>query len=114
MGEKIALPDDRAPVGRFPLAWLPLSRVVARAADIPSGTLFAVVREDRPLVPTMVGHVGLVVQTREGTFLRHAGRELYASVVDEPIAHFVERNAEYKKWPVLGLWLLEVVEPVRP
>lgn len=116
MAEKVALPDERAPVGRFPLAYVPLAKIVARAAEVPSGTLFAVVREDRPLTPTMVSHLGFVVQKPEGTFLRHAGRELYASVVDEPVARFVERNAEYKKWPVLGLWLLEVVEPppVRP
>lgn len=111
VGEKISLPEDRIPVGRFPMSYLPLGRLVARAADLPSGTIFAVVRGDKPLTPTMVSHLGFVVQKAEGTFLRHAGREFFDGVADEPVAHFAQRNASYQKWPVLGLWLLEPVSP---
>ena len=112
VGEKINLPEDRVPIGRFPLSYLPLKRVVARAKDIPSGTLFAVVRTDKPSTPTLVSHVGFVVQKGDGsTALRHAGKEFFNGVADEPVAHFVERNASYQKWPVLGLWLLEPVSP---
>jgi len=109
--EKIALPDERIPVGRFPLSYVPLRKVLAHARAIPSGTLFAVVRADRPRAPTMVTHLGLVVQKPEGTFMRHAGLDQYRSVVDEPMEHFVERNLTYKKWRVLGLWFLQVTEP---
>ncbi|HEY3445171.1 MAG TPA: N-acetylmuramoyl-L-alanine amidase-like domain-containing protein [Myxococcales bacterium] len=111
VGEKIALPEDRIPVGRFPMSYLPLKKVVERAKDIPSGTIFAVVRADKPLTPTMVSHLGLVVQKADGTSMRHAGKEFFNGVADEPVAHFVERNASYQKWPVLGLWLLEPVGP---
>ena len=110
MGETIKLPDERAPVGRFPLPYLPLNRVLAVAKAIPSGTFFAVVREDRPRSPTMVTHLGIVVQKADGTWLRHAGHDLYSQVVDEQLAHFVERNRTYSKWPVLGLLLFEPVE----
>jgi hypothetical protein len=61
----------------------------------------------------MVAHLGLVVQKPEGTFLRHAGSDLYKQVVDEELAHLVERSRTYKKWPVLGLMLLELV-PASP
>ena len=110
VGEKIDLPPARAPIGRFPLPYLPLQKLLAHGKDIPSGTLFAVVREDRPLSPTMVTHLGIVVQKPGGTFVRHAGHDLYAQVVDEELAHFVERNLGYAKWPVLGLAFLEPLE----
>ncbi|MBI5549381.1 MAG: DUF1460 domain-containing protein [Deltaproteobacteria bacterium] len=110
LGERIDLPEERAPIGDHALAYLPLAKVLAHAKAIPSGTLFAVVRADRPQLPTMVSHVGIVVQQPGGTFVRHAGRDLYSQVIDEQMAHFVERNALYTKWPVLGLQLLEVLE----
>ncbi|MGC4117080.1 MAG: DUF1460 domain-containing protein [Myxococcales bacterium] len=106
------MPQDRLPIGRFPMSYLPLKKVVEHAKDIPTGTLFAVVRGDKPLTPTMVSHLGLVVQKPDGsTAMRHAGKEFFHGVADEPVAHFVERNAGYQKWPVLGLWLLEPVSP---
>jgi hypothetical protein len=110
LGEKILLPDERAPVGSFPLPYLPLKKIPAMAASIPSGTFFAVAREDRPRSPTMISHLGIVVQKKEGTYVRHAGRDLYAQVVDEEFAHFLARNATYTKWPVLGLVFLEPSE----
>jgi hypothetical protein len=110
IGESIKLPDDRAAIGRFTLTYLPLKKLAAHQKDIPSGTLFAVVREDRPRLPTMVTHLGIVVQKPTGTVFRHAGRDLYAQVVDEELAHFVARNLTYSQWPVLGLMLLEPLE----
>jgi len=114
LAEKIDLPPERAPIGRFPLAYLPLKKLLAHQKAIPSGTLFAVVREDRPRSPTMVTHLGIVVQKPRGPFVRHAGHDLYAQVVDEEIAHFVERNLGYTKWPVLGLSLLEPLPAKAP
>lgn len=109
----IKLPPEREPVGRFEVSYLPLAKVLERARDIPSGTMFAIIRADQPDVPTMVAHLGLVVQKPEGTFLRHAGSDLYKQVVDEELAHLVKRSRTYKKWPVLGLMLLELV-PASP
>jgi Protein of unknown function (DUF1460) len=109
VGREIQLADERAPVGAFEVRYLPLSRVLAHARQIPSGTAFAVVREDRPLVPLMVSHLGFIIQGEHGTVARHAS-DVYHAVVDEDLAHFVERNGRLKRWKVLGLQLLEVSE----
>lgn len=108
LGEKIKLPDERAPIGQFSFTYLPLGKLLQHAKDIPSGTIFAVVREDRAKLPTMVSHLGLVVQKADGTWLRQAGSAPYMQVIDEQVAHMVERNLTSTKWPVLGLMLLEV------
>jgi len=110
----IALPDDRAPIGRFPVTYVPLGKVLAHARSIPSGTLLAVVREDQPNTPSMVSHLGMFVQKKNGTFVRHAGSGLYNQVVDEEVAHFVARNAKFAKWKVLGFELLEPLERPAP
>ena len=106
----LALPEDRAPLGTFQVRYLPLARVMKHARELPSGTLFAVVRTDKPSRMHMVTHLGFIVQGPKGTVARHAGQDLYKQVVDEELAHFVKRNAEFRKWEVLGLMLLEPLE----
>ncbi len=105
------LPDDRAPIGDLKIDYIPLETFRARARDIPSGAIFAVVREDRPNVPHMVTHMGFVVQRDGKSLVRHAGRSIHQKVVDEPLADFVRRHAAYRKWKVLGVMLLEVLPP---
>ncbi|MFN7133786.1 MAG: N-acetylmuramoyl-L-alanine amidase-like domain-containing protein, partial [Myxococcales bacterium] len=97
------LPEDRAPIGELKLAYVPLQVFLERAREIPSGSIFAVVREDRPNVPHMVTHMGFVVHQGKSTFVRHAGRSRYQKVVDEPLASFVKRHAAYGRWRVLGV-----------
>lgn len=108
----IALPDERAPVGSFEVRYLPLDKVLAHAKAIPSGTAFAVVREDRPLTPLMVSHLGFIVQGARGPVARHAS-EIFGAVVDEDLARFVERNRKMRPWRVLGLQLFELTPRVR-
>jgi hypothetical protein len=107
---RIKLPPERAPIGSFPLSYVPIDQLAQLAPRIPSGTLFAVVREDRPELPFMVTHLGFFVQTPRGTVVRHAGRDLYLQVVDEQFEHFLARNRRYRKWRVLGFQLLEVLD----
>jgi HEAT repeat protein len=106
----IALPPERAPIGDFALSYLPLGKVAAHARAIPSGTLLAVVREDRPRVPLMITHLGFLFQTEKGPVVRHAGRDLYGRVADEELGHFLARNGKYRSWRVLGLMFLEVLD----
>lgn len=107
----LALPKERQVVGRFRFPMLPLDKLLARARDIPSGTLLLIVREDRPLKVTRVTHLGFVVQKRKLTYLRHAARGIHGKVVDEDLETFLTRNARYEKWPVAGVVLLDVTEP---
>lgn len=105
------LPPERVPIGELDIDYIPLETFRARAEQIPSGAIFAVVREDRPHVPHMVTHMGFVVHRDGKSFVRHAGRSRYQKVVDEPLADFVRRHAAYRKWKVLGVMLLEVLPP---
>lgn len=113
-GRRFSLPDSRAPIGSHQLSYVPIARVLELAARIPSGTLFALVREDRPRSPFLVTHVGFVVQHGGKTWLRHAGRDIYGQVVDEEIGHYVRRAARYRKWRVLGMQFFEIQSPPGP
>lgn len=110
VAQKISLPDDRAPVGSFEVRYVPLDQVLARAKTIPSGTAFAVVRDDKPRTPVMVSHLGFIVQGDRGPMARHAS-DAFKSVVDEDLARFVERNRKMRTWKVLGLQLFELTSP---
>ncbi|MBU8898386.1 DUF1460 domain-containing protein [Corallococcus sp. H22C18031201] len=108
---ELLLPRERQPVGTFALDMLPLTRVLAHARDVPSGTLLVVLREDLPFKATRISHLGFVVQKRHRTYLRHASRGGYNRVVDEDLETFLARNARYDKWKVTGV---SFYEPRRP
>ncbi len=113
--QSLALPKDAQPTGKFGLEVIPLEKMRAHAAAIPSGTIAIVVREERPFKVTRVTHLGFLVQKKGKTFLRHAARNVYARVVDEDLEHFLTRNARYDKWRVVGFGLFEVrAPPVAP
>ena len=102
----IVLPPERVPLGRFTLPLTSLDALLARGAEIPSGTLLLVVRADRPSFPDRVTHLGFVVQHGGRTFFRHAS-DVFERVVDEPIERFVARNRRYA-YPVAGVSLLSI------
>ncbi|MHB1843499.1 MAG: N-acetylmuramoyl-L-alanine amidase-like domain-containing protein [Deltaproteobacteria bacterium] len=105
--KEIALPDDRAPVGDFSLPVVPAAKLLELSQRIPDGTLLLVVRADRPRWPDRVTHLGFVVRYGGQSYLRHAST-VFHRAVDEPLDHFVARNARYDWWPVVGFSLLEV------
>nr|WP_228530719.1 MULTISPECIES: N-acetylmuramoyl-L-alanine amidase-like domain-containing protein [Myxococcaceae] len=107
----LGLPRARQPRGSFALDVIPLAQVMAHARELPSGTLLVVVREDKPLMPTRVTHLGFVVQKKRRTYLRHAARNGYGHVVDEDLATFLTRNSKYTRWRVTGVSLYEVRVP---
>lgn len=110
----LALPADRQITGRFPLWLLPLDRLEAHAAGIPTGTLLLVVREDRAWKVTRITHLGFVIHRGGVTYLRHANKQPSYRVVDEPLAHFIARNARYDKWKVDGVSLYDVLPLAEP
>jgi hypothetical protein len=103
----IDLPPDRIPLGTFSLPLTTLDSLLAKAAQIPSGTLMLVVRADRARFPDRVTHLGFVVQSGGHTFFRHAS-DVFERVVDEPVEHFVARNRRYA-YPVEGVSLFSVL-----
>ncbi|XXF80234.1 DUF1460 domain-containing protein [Myxococcaceae bacterium GXIMD 01537] len=109
--QELKLPPERQVQGTFALDMIPLARVAAHAARVPSGTLFVVLRDDLPFKATRVTHVGFVVQKGARTYLRHAARSRYGRVVDEDLESFLARNARYDKWRVTGVSLFEPLIP---
>ncbi len=106
----LGLSPNRQPVGTFDLPIIPIDRVSAVAKRIPSGTILAVVRENRPYKPTRISHVGFVLHRGQKTYLRHATLRA-AKVVDEEFSSFLLRNSKYEKWKVVGISLYEAVPP---
>ncbi len=106
----LGLSPSRQPIGTFDLPIIPIEQVRAVAKRIPSGTLLAVVREDRPYKPTRISHVGFVLHRGQKTYLRHATLRA-AKVVDEEFSSFLLRNSKYEKWKVVGVSLYETIPP---
>jgi hypothetical protein len=107
MAQALGLEKKEQPTGHFPLTVLPLDKLEAHAAGIPTGTIFVVVRDDSPYRVTRMTHLGFVIQKKGGTFLRHASSAPANRVIDEPLAHFLARNERYP-WKVDGVSLFEV------
>ncbi len=83
----------------------PAAQELLKAA--PTGTVVVVVRADRPKMVTRVSHIGFLIHTPKGLFLRHASRS-FRKVVDEPLANYLGRNLAYAKWTVEGVSLYAV------
>lgn len=105
------LDDADVPRGTFRLNLVPFAFARAHPEKLPSGTLLFVVRKDFVTQPTRVTHVGFLLDLPGGRVLRHASKEPYHRVVDEPFAHFLDRNAAYARWPVEGFAVFEVRLP---
>jgi hypothetical protein len=105
------LPEERHLTGAFELDMLPLALGLARARQIPSGTILMVLRDEHPGKVTRITHLGFVVQKKDRTFLRHAARGGYRRVVDEDLTTFFARHAKYGKWRVSGIALFEPHAP---
>jgi len=105
--KKIELPADHVPLGEYSLAYVPLERLAALEAQIPTGTLLLWVRAESTHYPDRITHLGFLVRHGKQTLLRHES-DVYHRVIDEPLAHFVARNSRYD-WKVLGasLWAVE-------
>jgi D-alanyl-D-alanine carboxypeptidase/D-alanyl-D-alanine-endopeptidase (penicillin-binding protein 4) len=107
----LPLPDEAVPMGTFGLEVVPLAFAQSHASHIPEGTMLVVVRRDSKREPTRVTHVGFVLKVNGRRVLRHASRDPFARVVDEPLDSFFARNARYDKRPVVGFALYEVRAP---
>ncbi len=108
----LRLAPEEAPEGRFSLPVVPLELALGEPRRFPAGSLLFVVREVTPGRATMVSHTGLVLEVDGVRVLRHAAREPFVRVVDEPLDHFFKRNRRYSP-RVLGVAVYEVMLPPR-
>lgn len=96
------IPDQTAS-----LAYLPIETLARHAKDIPNGTIVSLVRADKPTIPTVVSHMGLILQKDGHTFLRHAAQG--DRVIDVPVPGYFDKY-KTSKWPLLGLNLAAPTE----
>jgi len=101
------LAPANVPDGKYTVRYLPLDEVVARAKDIVPGSILMVVREPDPTRVVRITHMGFVLKDKRGWVVRHASTGKEHAVVDEPLAEFVQRQREYKKWKVVGFALAQ-------
>jgi hypothetical protein len=89
------------------LDYLPIEALAAHAKAIPSGTIVSLVRADKPAIPTIVSHMGLVVRKDGHAFFRHAAQG--ERVMDVPLVSYFDKY-KTSKWPLLGLNLAAPVD----
>jgi hypothetical protein len=107
---QLGLTGAERPMGKYALSMVDLQNAPAIAPRVVSGTILAIVREDRAFSVTRVSHVGFVIQKDRRTYLRHATRT-FGKVVDEDLKTFLARNLKYDKWKVVGISLYEAAAP---
>src|SRR5690606_8792839 len=101
-------PKERQIEGRFPMEVIPLDRARQQIDAVPHGSILMVVREARPLLPTRITHLGIVVRRKGRTCLRHASRSGRGTGAAGGLATSLTGDAGYRRWPVVGV---SVVQP---
>ena len=97
------LANADVPEGKFTVRYLPLQEAKKRARSIEPGTILMVVREHDPNRIVRISHMGFVLKNPKGGYLvRHASTGDARAVVDEQLADFLDKQASYKKWKVVG------------
>lgn len=89
------------------LPYVPTADLAAVAPSIPSGTIASLVRADQTDKPTMISHLGIVIQRDGRTWFRHAA--FNDKVIDVEIPAYFSKYAR-SSWPLLGLNLAAPVD----
>jgi hypothetical protein len=109
----LCLAWSAVPAGRHDLAYLPwhlLEREEVRAA-LPPVAVLSLVAAPHPDVPTLVTHQGLLFRGAGGDLtVRHASSRT-GRVAEEPLDRFIDRSRALRRRTVLGVNVLEIVEP---
>ncbi len=100
------LAPAKVPQGDFPIHYLTLDQVSKRAASIEPGSILLVVRQSDPSRVVRVSHMGFVVRKEGRLYVRHASFGAERRVIDLELGQFLDKQREYKKWPVQGIALL--------
>ncbi len=110
VAKTLKLDANEVPNGLFRLPYLPLRVAKRMIRKIPAGLVLNVVRADVPSAPDVITHQGLIVVRGKKRYVRHAST--YAKkVIDEPLTRMLRRYAKPKKWPIVGINLLRILDP---
>lgn len=115
IAKNLALDPERVPYGEYELPYVPIEVLASGEVFLPAGTIINVVRAHVPWSPTMIAHQGIVLDhPRDGVrFVRHAS-PVSKRVIDEPLERMMQRYLKpkkEKKWKVVGIHLLSIVDP---
>ena len=99
------LASAKVPQGEFPIRYLTLDQAKKRAASIEPGSVLLVVRQQDPSRVVRVSHMGFVVRKGARLYVRHASIGEEHRVIDMEIRRFLDKQREYKNWPVEGIAL---------
>jgi Protein of unknown function (DUF1460) len=98
------------PEGDFAIRYLPLAEARERASRFEPGSVLLIVRAPDPERVVRVSHMALVVKTARGLVVRHASFGKERRVIEEPVLAFLDRQATYTKWPVIGIALASALD----
>ena len=96
----------KVPQGEFPIHYLTLDQAKKRAGSIEPGSVLLVVRQNDPKRVVRVSHMGFVVRKDGQLYVRHASIGEEHRVIDLELVQFLDKQREYKKWPVQGVALV--------
>jgi hypothetical protein len=99
------LASARIPEGEFQIHYLTLDAAKKRARSIEPGSILLVVRQHDPKRVVRISHMGFVVRKEGRMYVRHASSGDEHRVIDMEIGRFLDKQREYKKWPVEGIAL---------
>jgi hypothetical protein len=104
------LVSANVPDGKFMVRYLPLDELRAKAKGIEPGTIIMVVREHDPNRIVRISHMGFVVKGPQGWVVRHASTGPEHAVIEVPFGEYIQKQASYKKWKVVGFALARPVD----
>ncbi|TMA33905.1 MAG: DUF1460 domain-containing protein [Deltaproteobacteria bacterium] len=93
------------PDGKYMVRYLPLDELRKHVRNIESGTIIMVVREHDPNRIVRISHMGFVVKGANGWVVRHASTGPEHAVIELPFGEYVQKQAAYKHWKVVGFAL---------
>jgi hypothetical protein len=112
-GLKRLVPAD-IPEGKFDIRYVPLDDAKNLSSHFGRGTILLIVRAADPQYVVRVSHMGLVVRDSHGKMVvRHASFGKQHKVIDVPVADFLDNLREFKKWPVVGVALVQPLDASR-
>ena len=98
------------PDGKYTVRYLPMEELQKNAKAMQSGSIIFVVREHDPNRIVRISHMGFVVKTPKGWMVREASSGPEHAVIEVPFGEYVKKQAEFKKWKVVGFALATPVD----
>jgi hypothetical protein len=96
--------------GKFSVRYLPMDELRQKVKSIEPGSIIFVVREYNPQYVVRISHMGFVIKSPKGWFVRHAATTSHRQVIDEPFGEYIQRMSSFSKWKVTGFALAMPVD----